>query len=451
MQFNDFKYFCIIMLEKLKEYIAAKSLIMPTNRLLLAVSAGLDSMVMLHLFQQLPYPISVAHVNFGLRGEESEGDEAFIRDYCQKHSITIYTKKVDTHEYKATHKLSVQMAARALRYTWFHQLLASEGIDQLMVAQHADDSIETTFINIIRGTGIAGLKGVVSNEIASRPLLCFSRKEILAYAHANGIEWREDSSNKKDDYLRNKLRNKILPLLDEVSDTWRDNLLQLQTDLEESNLILNKYYEEHVAEIFSNNQINIQAVNNLPFGRWMFRKLLKKFGFSHDTITDIVAKVDIQKGKYFESEEYRIRKQENYFSVEKKEDIGVDFASIFIRVEDTELILEGSTIGLEVLPKERFDQKFIPTDVYLDADTLAFPLLLRKWQAGDWFMPLGMKGKKKLSDYFVDRKFTIQQKENTFVIVSEDNIVCILGHQTDERYKVTDETTTIYHIKYING
>lgn len=451
MQFNDFKYFCIIMLEKLKEYIAAKSLIMPNNRLLLAVSAGLDSMVMLHLFQQLPYSISVAHVNFGLRGEESEGDEVFIRDYCEKHSIPIYTKKVDTYEYKATHKLSVQMAARTLRYTWFHQLLASEGIDKLMVAQHTDDSIETTFINIIRGTGIAGLKGVVSNEIALRPMLCFSRKEILAYALAKGIEWREDSSNKKDDYLRNKLRNKILPLFDEVSDTWRENLLQLQTDMEESNLILNKYYEEHIAEIFRNNQINIQAVSDLPFGRWMLRKLLKTLGFSHDTITDIEANLDIQKGKYFESEEYRIRKQENYFSLEKKEDIGNDFSSIFIHIEDQKLTIEGRNIGLEIIRKDHFDRKFIPSDVYMDADTLAFPLHIRKWQAGDWFVPLGMKGKKKLSDYFVDRKFTIQQKENTFVIVSGDNIVCILGHQTDERYKVTDETTTIYHIKYING
>ncbi len=438
------------MLEKLKEYIAAKGLFEPTDRLLLAVSGGIDSIVMLHLFQQLPYKLAVAHVNFKLRGEESDADEQFVRDYCQRQSIELFVKHADTISYAENNKVSIQMAAREIRYAWFKELKQSKGFNKVLVAQHAEDSIETTFINIIRGTGIAGLKGIISNEQASRPLMCFSRTEIDEFAKQNNINWREDSSNAKNDYLRNNLRNKILPLLDEISDSWRNSIIQLNNDVEETELILSKYYSEHVDKIFRNNLINMEGVQKLASGKWLFRKLLITLGFTHDTITDILENLNLQIGRTFESENVILRKQRDGFSVEERGTVS-KYMEAIIHMDDHEIKINDRAILIQKLNGFSPDFKFEKLSQYLDLEKLEFPLKIRTWQAGDWFIPLGMKGKKKLSDYFVDKKFTFQQKENTFVIVSEGNIVCILGHQTDERYKLSENTKRILHLRILNG
>jgi tRNA(Ile)-lysidine synthase len=451
MQFNDFRYFCIIMLEKLRQYIAQKELLKPHDRLLLAISGGVDSMVMLSLFQQLPYEIAVAHVNFGLRGTESDGDEEFIRHYCLQHQLTLYTHHANTKEYALQHKVSIQMAAREIRYKWFKEIQQQHQYTKLLVAQHTDDSIETTFINIIRGTGISGLKGVVTNEIAVRPMLCFNRKGIQEYALQNAIEWREDSSNAKNDYLRNKLRNTILPMFDEISDTWRDAVIKLNKDVEESEAILSAYYETNVSTIYNANYIFIDKVKELEFGFWLLRRVLISLGFSHDTISDIVNSLDIQKGKYFESEYYKITKEENCFYVEQKLFHPKNRIDLELHTATDEFQIDSIQYKIEQLDVSVFDNVYTPGENYVDADKLIFPIKIRNWRAGDAFRPLGMKGSKKLSDYFVDKKFTIQQKENTFVIVSGDDIVCILGHQTDDRYKIEATTSRIYHIKSKNG
>lgn len=451
MQFNEFKYFCIVMLEKLKIYIKENNLLNPSDRLLLAISGGIDSMVMLHLFQQLPYNITVAHLNFGLRAEESDGDEQFLREYCDKHSIPIRFKKVDTYLYKQENKLSTQMAAREIRYQWFKELMISEGFDKLLVAHHIDDSVETTFINIIRGTGISGLKGIVSNDIAIRPMLCFNRKEINEYAISNKLIWREDSSNQKNDYLRNKLRNSVLPMFDEVSDTWRSNVYQLNKNIEESEKILNKYYDEHINKIYDSSFIDIEKVDSVDFGKWLLRKLLYSFGFTHATITDIEINLDIQKGAVFETDEIVLRKENKGFSVERKANTFKQNLEYSINVDDKKLEINGTILEINLIKARDFDGQFERFSQYLDFEKIVFPIEIRTWQAGDWFMPLGLHGKKKLSDYFVDKKFTFQQKENSFVLLSEGNIVCILGHQIDERYKVTDASNHIYQLKFKNG
>lgn len=451
MQFNDFRYFCIIMLDKLTQYIEQKELLKASDRLLLAISGGLDSMVMLALFQQLPYEIAVAHVNFGLRGTESDGDEDFVKQYCQQHQLTLFIHKANTDEYKAIYKVSTQMAAREIRYKWFKELQQQHQYTKLLVAQHADDSIETTFINLIRGTGIAGLKGVVTNEIAVRPMLCFHRNEIKEFAQEFAIEWREDSSNAKNDYLRNKLRNTILPMFDEISDTWRDAVIKLNKDVEESDALLTRYYETNVSTIYNTNYIFIDKVKELEFGFWMLRRVLISLGFSHDTISDISNNLEIQKGKYFESEGYKITKEENRFYVESISKNNKTNVELELLVETTEFEINSIGYKIEQIDAIEFNRDYKPNEIYLDANKLLFPLSLRKWKAGDAFCPLGMKGSKKLSDYFVDKKFTIQQKENTFVIVSGDDIVCILGHQTDERYKIEATTSRIYHIITKNG
>ncbi len=442
------------MLDILKQYISENSLLNPNDRLLLAVSGGVDSMVMLQMFEQLPYSISVAHVNFQLRAEESDGDEQFVREYCKSKGIPLFVNAINTKAYMQEHKVSVQMAARELRYTWFKQLMKEEGFEKLLVAQHSDDSVETTMINLIRGTGLSGLKGIVSNNMATRPMLCFSRKDILKYAHEHSIIWREDSSNQKSDYLRNKLRNDVLPELDELSPSWRNNIIQLNRDIEAAEHILNEYYNAHISLLYNNNIIHTQELHRLGHGKWMFRRLLLELGFSHDTISDILNHLDIQTGKYYESAEVILRKQAEGFYVEYK-DKALSYSNVFwLYADDTKLTIHGTDLAVEHIKTEGVnfaEFNFENGMMYLDADKLNFPLQIRKWQPGDRFRPLGMKGFKKLSDFFVDKKFTFQQKENSFVMLSEDNIVCILGHQIDDRYKISEQSNYIYRIKYING
>lgn len=439
------------MLQKLKDYIESTGIIKPNDRLLLAVSGGVDSMVMLNLFQSLPYYFEVAHMNFGLRAEESDTDQAFVEEYCRTNNIAYHIKKVDTSYYVNQEKVSIQMAARSLRYTWFEELKSEHKLDKLATAHHSDDSIETIFINLFRGTGISGLKGIVSNDIAVRPLLCFSRNEITTFATQESIKWREDSSNIKEDYLRNKLRHSILPLFDDVSKQWKSSVLQLGSVIESTEVILDEYYQNHLNEFFDGHKIDIIALKNLSNSKWMFQRLLTTFNFTYSTSLDIFNHLDIPKGKFYESTTHRLVKEDGYFDVLLNK--GSQFDEYFpIAENEVSIIIDGNHhYSIQMIDKLSFNEKYEIGQAYLDYNKLEFPLIVRKWKAGDWFIPFGMKGKKKISDYFVDEKFTIKEKENTFVIVSEENIVCILGHRTDDRFKITSDTNIIYTIKQTNG
>jgi tRNA(Ile)-lysidine synthase len=439
------------MLSKLKDYIHQHKLLNEHDRLLLGVSGGVDSMVLLHLFQQLPYTFTVAHVNFGLRGVESDEDEAFVVEYCRKHNIKVFTNNVDTLAYVNSSKVSIQMAARSLRYDWFEKLKIEHQFKHLLTAHHSDDSVETIFINILRGTGISGLKGITSNENAIRPLLPFTRAEIIEYANSVNLAWREDSSNAKEDYLRNKLRHSILPMFDSINDTWRQKLVQLSDDISVSENILTDYYIQHLPKFYSDARIQLAKLNDLDFSEWMLRRLLISLGFTHQTISDIILNLDIQKGKIYESSTFILQKEEGAFRVIAKNENQTDKFSAMIIKEQNQVEYSNSIFEMDNILVSEFGGEYREKESFLDYNKLDFPLLIRKWQAGDWFVPFGMKGRKKLSDYFVDEKFTIQEKENTFVIVSGEDIVCILGHRIDDRYSVKENTTIIYHIKQKHG
>jgi tRNA(Ile)-lysidine synthase len=439
------------MLAKLKDYIHQHKLLNEHDRLLLGVSGGVDSMVLLHLFQQLPYSIAVAHVNFGLRGVESDEDEEFVVEYCQKHNIKAFTYNVDTLAYVNSSKVSIQMAARTLRYNWFEKLKIEHQFKHLLTAHHSDDSVETIFINILRGTGISGLKGITSNENAIRPLLSFTRAEIIDYANSVNLVWREDSSNAKEDYLRNKLRHSILPMFDSINDTWRQKLVQLSDDISVSENVLTDYYNQHLPKFYSDARIQLAKLNDLDFSEWMLRRLLISLGFTHQTISDIILNLEIQKGKMYESSTFILQKEEDAFRVIAKDENQIEEYSAVIIEEQNQIEFSNSIFDMGNILVSEFNGKYREKESFLDYNKLDFPLLIRKWQAGDWFVPFGMKGRKKLSDYFVDEKFTIQEKENTFVIVSGEDIVCILGHRIDDRYSVNKNTTIIYHIKQKHG
>jgi tRNA(Ile)-lysidine synthase len=406
---------------------------------------------LLQLFQQLPYTFTVAHVNFGLRGVESDEDEAFVVEYCRKHNIKVFTNNVDTLAYVNSSKVSIQMAARSLRYDWFEKLKIEHQFKHLLTAHHSDDSVETIFINILRGTGISGLKGITSNENAIRPLLPFTRAEIIEYANSVNLAWREDSSNAKEDYLRNKLRHSILPMFDSINDTWRQKLVQLSDDISVSENILTDYYIQHLPKFYSDARIQLAKLNDLDFSEWMLRRLLISLGFTHQTISDIILNLDIQKGKIYESSTFILQKEEGAFRVIAKNENQTDKFSAMIIKEQNQVEYSNSIFEMDNILVSEFGGEYREKESFLDYNKLDFPLLIRKWQAGDWFVPFGMKGRKKLSDYFVDEKFTIQEKENTFVIVSGEDIVCILGHRIDDRYSVKENTTIIYHIKQKHG
>lgn len=433
------------MLQKLQEYIDKHKLFTAENKLLLAVSGGIDSVVMLNLLHRLGYTIQVAHMNFQLRDEESNEDEKFIKNLCEHLKIPIHIKRVDTLKSQADDKISIQMAARKLRYDWFQELKNEHQLDYLLTAHHADDSIETVLINILRGTGLSGLKGIVHNEMGIRPMLCFSREEIHDYARANHIHWREDSSNSKEDYLRNKLRLNIMPQLDKVAHQWRANVLKLSEDIVVSEKILAKHYNDQLNNIFSNNCYDVSEIKNREDGFWLFRKSLLTFNFSHGAIDDIFLHIDSQTGAKFSSSTHRLIKDRNTFIVEEFSDF-VPSEEIII---ESDLSYKNNTkynLELKYLEMANKPEIFNKNEIYIDCDKLEFPLQIRHWQAGDWFIPFGMKGKKKLSDFFIDEKFSIHQKENTFVLVSGSIIVAILNNRVDDRYKITDTTNRILKV-----
>lgn len=434
------------MLQKLQEYIDKQRLFISENKLLLAISGGLDSVVMLHLLHRLGYTIHAAHMNFQLRKEESDADEAFVRNLCAQLNVTLEVKRVDVEKLKSDEKISTQMAARKLRYDWFHEILAEKKLDYLVTAHHADDSIETVLINILRGTGLSGLKGIVHNDIALRPMLCFSREEIHDYARINHIHWREDSSNSKDDYLRNKLRLNIMPQLDKVAHQWRANVLKLSEDIAISEKILDNHFYENEIEIFHEQKYNVERIKEREDGSWLFRKSLLNYNFSHGAIDDILMNIDVQSGALFYSSSHRLIKDREHFILETLHDLDrLTMISI-----DSNLVIKSQgefKVELSLMNSSETAIDFQNGCIYLDYDKLNFPLNIRTWQAGDWFIPYGMKGKKKLSDFFIDEKFSIQQKENTFVLVSGNIIAAILNKRIDDRFKIDTSTQKILMIK----
>jgi tRNA(Ile)-lysidine synthase len=434
------------MLQKLQEYIDKQRLFTTENKLLLAISGGIDSVVMLHLLHRLGYNIHAAHMNFQLRAEESDADEEFVRNVCKHLKVELEVKRVDVEKLKSDEKISTQMAARKLRYDWFQEILEVKKLDYLVTAHHADDSIETVLINILRGTGIGGLKGIVHNDIALRPMLCFSRDEIEDYARVNHIHWREDSSNSKDDYLRNKLRLNIMPQLDKIAHQWRANVLKLSEDIEMSEKILDNHFHEHEKIIFNDSKFNIAEIKEREDGAWLFRKSLLQYNFSHGTIDDILMNIDVLSGAIFYSSTHRLIKDRESFILET---LQVHDALKEISIaSDLSVTNQGELlIDLSIIENTGTAINFERAYIYLDYDKLEFPLHIRHWQSGDWFIPFGMKGKKKLSDFFIDEKYNIQQKENTFVLVSGNIIAAILNVRLDERFKISSSTQKILKIK----
>ena len=426
---------------------------LPRNdgRIILALSGGIDSMVLADLLLKAKADFVLAHCNFHLRGEESDGDEQFVRDFAEKNGLTICVKQFDTIGYAKGHGLSIEMAARELRYTWFEGLRQELDYDFIAVAHHADDQLETFFINLLRGAGIRGLKGMQSvNGHIIRPLLDVSREEIHQYAIENGIQWREDHTNAETQFLRNKIRHELLPVIDIISKEGRASILKSISHLASENELYRELIGEKIASVTSLRaersgawQSTCHGIGNMWIAssfllamtqsEQLLFEWLREYGFNSDQVHFIHEAMNGQPGTAFISPTHRV-------TVERD---GLELTPL-CRQADAPMELT-----YERVPNDgHFKLDKSPKVAQLDYDKLSFPLQLRKWRAGDRFQPLGMRGSKLLSDFFVDQKMTTRQKEACHVLTTADNrIVWVVGRRVDDRFKVTAETKTVMLIR----
>ena len=438
------------MVEQFLKYIHSEELFHSSQRILLAVSGGADSMLMLHLFTNAGFSVAVAHCNFGLRGSESDGDEQFVSDYCDKHNLAFYVKHFNTQDYALEKGISIEMAARDLRYSWFDALLKKHGLDLLATAHHQDDVIETFLINLSRGSGIKGLSGIQpkSGKII-RPMLFTSRTEILDYCHRLKIDFRTDSSNMDTVYKRNLIRQEILPLLEQVNPAFRKNAMKTIGTLHETGQLFQQRMSEIRGFVYSEDDqgvmIHIEKLLTLSPLRTILFELIREFGFQIEQIEDIIDSLSKESGRKFFSDEYRLIKDREYLLISPFKS---KLTQVFYLEEDCHKISFPVHLSLEKLERTA-DFRFSthPDVVDLDLDRLVFPLILRHWQEGEYFQPLGMTGLKKLSDFFIDEKYSIPEKENTWILASGNQVIWIVGKRLDDRFKITTKTKRILRIR----
>ena len=383
----------------------------------------------------------MAHCNFNLRGEESDADEVFIKQLAEQLEVEVFTQSFQTELYAKDHQLSTQLAARELRYRWFYELAEEKAFDYILTAHHVNDSLETYLINTTRGTGLNGLTGIpeVNGKIV-RPLLSFSRDQIQQYAQEHEIEWREDSSNASDKYFRNKIRHHIIPQLTEENSNLLQSFQQTQQNLQDAANLLEDYttilFSRLVEEINGKYFLNVHDLKQTPHTKAVLFQLLNSFGFTE--WNDVYQLLEAQTGKQVFSKTHRlVRDREvlilDEFLKNSEEIIAIEKAQTTIEWEDKKISVEN------VKEMQEFSQNI----AYLPAQKIKYPLILRKWKAGDRFQPFGMKGKKKLSDFLKDEKLSPLEKENTWVLISDEKIAWVVGHRIDERFKIEPNTTTI--------
>lgn len=419
--------------------------------LIVGVSGGADSVVLLYTLKQLGIKCLAVHCNFMLRGAESDRDETFVRDFCRNLEIDLIVERFSTEQYAVDNKISIEMAARELRYTLFEKLRRQYKYDYIAVAHHRDDQIETVILNMLRGCGIRGVAGMkVKNGFIIRPMLSVSRDDIEQYALAHNLAYITDSTNLENVYKRNKIRLDLLPLLEQIHPGAKDTLARTILNLNEAEYYYKAGVEQAIRQVVVEDQtnpdgfsINIDLLvrENSP-GTLLF-ELLNPLGFNRKSIESLLHALDSISGTQFLSQTHRIIKDRNRLLIlplNKHSD-----NEYFISADQRELS-DPVRLHVEVIPFRGIEIPDDKTIALLDYDKLKFPLVLRHWKKGDRMVPLGMKGSKKISDIFVNLKYTIPQKEDAWLLCSGDEIVWLAGERISDRYKVTETTTTIYKL-----
>ncbi|MEI7828948.1 MAG: tRNA lysidine(34) synthetase TilS [Prolixibacteraceae bacterium] len=439
------------MVENWKKHIESSQLFSSSDTLLVGVSGGIDSVVLLDLLNFTGLAFAVAHCNFRLRGEESDLDEKFVKELAGKYEKPYYSQAFDTDEYASDHGISIEMAARDLRYEWFEKIRRTHHFDWIVVAHSSDDQIETFFLNLARGTGISGLTGMKTvNGKVIRPLLFASRKEIEMYASARKLQFREDSSNALTVYQRNRIRHMLLPIMEEINPSFRASMQETIGHLRDTSSI---YYttiqraRDMVVQVNHGSELalSIAELQLLqPLSTYLF-EILKPFHFNGDVVEEIVKALDGQSGKQFFSTTHRAVLDREVLLIQQLTELS---DARFYLEEDCEKL--HNPIRLAISTQIRTASLKLNTaasTALIDKDKVQFPMILRRWQKGDSFQPLGMQGMKKLSDFFVDEKFSLTDKENCWLLTNGEEIIWIVGVRLDDRYKISHQTTNVLEIK----
>lgn len=444
------------MIKEFQEFIKSNKLIDKNDTILLAISGGIDSVVMLDLFYRSKIKFAISHCNFKLRLFESDDDEMFVRQLAHKYNVDVYINWCNTKEYADKQKLSIQEAARNLRYSWFNQVCKHNSFSKIAVAHHQDDNIETFFINLARGAGLKGLKGIpLQRDNVIRPLMFANRKQIEEYSKENMLQFREDSSNSEDYYLRNKIRNQLVPKLEDISAGYNASIIKSIENLNDSNLLLSSIIDEKLTSLVTigengSKKILLKELKALfPLKLWIFH-LFSRYGFSRKT-TDRLSDALLSKsniGLKFVSADNEILIDREYLLL--REIVNKSDSNTYNIDEDKHYITSPIKINLDKVDADAdIDFSKSRNIAYFDMEKLTFPLQLRKWKAGDKIKPFGMYGNKLVSDILIDDKVDAFEKENVYVIMSGDKIIWVVGYRSSEEFKVSDDTKRILVMELI--
>ncbi len=439
------------MLDEFRDFLIRECKAEPNGKFLVAVSGGIDSLVMAHLFKKASLDFAIAHCNFGLRGKESDADEQFVRDMASHLGVPVFTKLFNTRDHASRYGISIQMAARDLRYAWFGEIARAEDFQYISVGHNRNDVVETMLLNLARGTGFRGLMGIrARNGIIIRPLLFASRERIKTYAGENNLIWREDSSNRQTKYTRNKIRHVVIPALESINPAFIRTAVDTAARMESTGRLLDLLLDQIKKEAWheSNGKITIQ-INRLkeyPSNDIILFELLKDFGVSQLSGDMLLNTLDTSTGRQFHTRTHTLTRDRDVLIVTPN-----------MVEESSEVLINPETAMIDHPVQMTFNYLDIKNDFQIpvqkniaavDADKLIFPLILRTWKKGDRFQPLGMSGTKKVSDFLINSKVALPDKKNIRVIESKSEIVWIVNQRIDDRFKVSPETKRVLLIEY---
>lgn len=438
-----------MMIEAFENHLRFHNLFAKVDRILVAVSGGRDSMVLAHLLHNGGYSIGVAHMNFNLRGEDSRADEKLVAAWCRQEEVPFFVKQVDTHVMAQEAGLSTQMAAREARYAWFDELMLSEGYDYVATAHHLQDALEGTLLNLSRGTGplgIAGIRPKVNNRV--RPLLFATREQITDYAKEHVVTWREDASNAETKYQRNFVRHEVLPKMKTLNpslwQTYGSTHARLTAGVEQLTFFQDEWLAKHIQFSYGFPALSFSSLEKLPDPAGMFYQWLSPYGFTYTVLIDAISNYNGLSGRYWESGTHELYWDRGSFVLVPKQELSSP--KVWPTTKDTLEVPIGRLTRAKELNAGNW-----PRDAavgLLDAAKLSGDWVLRPWQEGDWFVPLGMKGRKKVSDFLVDAKVPRYAKSRIWVLEVGMDIVWLVGHRIDDRFKIDDETHMYYTITF---
>ncbi len=432
------------------EFIEKHKLCKPGQKILAAVSGGIDSVVMFHLLNECGFDTAIAHCNFQLRGEESNKEELFVKKLAEKYGVAIFTTRFDTSQTAAKQHISIQMTARNLRYNWFEKIRLENGYQRIAIAHNKNDAIETFFINLSRGTGLKGLTGIrVKAGAIIRPLLFATREEIKNYQQKHNLFFCEDSSNLSVKYKRNKIRHEIIPLFKEINPSFVQTMNENLERLSDAEALYKSQMNDEINKLLSENKngllIDIENLKKHPQKKALLFEILEPYGFSGKTTDEILQTLDSEPGKQFFSSSHRLVKDRKKLIMGKK---NIKEKKSLLLDDETEEITNPVHLCFKTMQNPGLKNISKNKNIaHIDAALVAYPLILRRWEKGDKFMPLGMQHYKKLSDFFTDEKFSLPEKENTWLLCSNTGeIIWAVGHRLDERYKISPETKRMIKI-----